>query len=355
MVFELTGNTAHELPAAHALRSCLTFQSSRPKTREFSTPPAMPDATVHLSELLSAVRGRRTQDDPVGLLRREPSSKTLLCTTNSRSYFSPNSLLKASDGSSTASDPDGEESLDLPASMRLVRAYAARVKKMPPSPETTPFGAFPPFPAPQGGSFLNRGRGGFFRRESLHRLSSPTVSRERSSERSRSILRAKYFSPEQAPSGSNVPFKAASALVETRIIEGDGPPPLRRAEFISSGLQVYPPAAASQRRLPAPPPESGDAVSANAATAAAPVSRHVSIQRRRWASTSDLSALPPAPSSSKRFHVRGGERLSAQLTEVVFFLLERQRRFVGCVRASGDIGPSATSHGRVHVLAMVVE
>ena len=57
-----------------------------------STPPAMNDATDKLSELLSAVRGRRTLDDALGFFRREPSTKTLLSTKNASAHPSTNSF-----------------------------------------------------------------------------------------------------------------------------------------------------------------------------------------------------------------------------------------------------------------------
>ncbi|KAJ1477164.1 hypothetical protein T484DRAFT_3641743 [Baffinella frigidus] len=268
----------------------------------------MTDATAKLSKLLSAARGRRTLDDAMGFLRREPSTKTLLSTTNARSYLSANSFLKTSDGASSAFD---QGSPDLTASMRLVRSYAALVKQMPPSPETAAFSIFPTLQAPQGDSFIDRGRvesfrdrfiapkdrGCSLRKERLRRRQSissplPPVSLERSPEPfpepCRSILRAKYFSLERAPSGNNVLFKAASAFAETRLIADDGPPARPRSDeirpsarlasprlrrgstgFIDTGLQGCPPAAGSQCRLNA---------------------------RRAF---TDRHALPPAPSSSK--------------------------------------------------------
>ncbi|KAJ1472685.1 hypothetical protein T484DRAFT_1974795 [Baffinella frigidus] len=54
-----------------------------------------------ISELLSAVRGRRTLDDAGGVLGREPSTKTILTTTNSRSF------------SSDEENPDGGQSCSL--------------------------------------------------------------------------------------------------------------------------------------------------------------------------------------------------------------------------------------------------
>ena len=320
----------------------------------------MKDATDKLSELLSAARGRRTLDDALGVVRREPSTKTLLSTANSRTYLSCNSFLKAADGSRSASDPDGGESPDLAASMRLVRSYAARVKQMPPS-EPTP-SAFPPYQPLQCNSFVIRSRGGSFRdrflsleeggsfrdrgasfrSERLRRrqwLASPPMSRERSPEPSRSMQRAPYPSPERAP---NVLFNAGSL-------------PLRRAStgFISTGLQGYPPAAASQRRPPALLPAGEDADTADKTVSRADQTVAAPPRHPRRSSTSDISsntsntsksiyarraapvprtknqepstvrqskplgrlipefALPPgggpAPSSSiSRFHVRGG-------------------------------------------------
>jgi len=142
------------------------------------TPPAMKDTTAKLSELLSVAIGRRTLDDASGVLRHEPSTKTLRPPTNTSSCLSSNSFLEASYGSC--------------------------------------------FQPSQGDSFIDRGRG-------------------------------------------NVPFKSILALVATRAIAKDGPPaneirsapprpapPPRRASTgcISTGLQSYPPATASQRRLP---------------------------------------------------------------------------------------------------------
>ncbi|KAJ1477165.1 hypothetical protein T484DRAFT_1906720 [Baffinella frigidus] len=247
----------------------------------------MTDATAKLSKLLSAARGRRTLDDAMGFLRREPSTKRLLSTTNARSYLSANSFLKTPDGASSASDPG---SPDLAASMRLVRSYAALVKQMPPSPETAAFSNFPTLQAPQGDSFIDRGRVESFRdrflapqdrgcafrcafrKERLRRRQSlssppPPVSLERSPEPfpepCRSILRVKYFSLERTPSGNNVLFKAGSALAETRLITQDGPlartrsdeirpsprlasPPLRRGSF---GFPSSPPAPSSSKRF----------------------------------------------------------------------------------------------------------
>ena len=236
----------------------------------------MTDATAKLSELLSAAKGRRTRDDALGFLRREPSTKTILSTTNSRSHrfllVSRTDLslskAKASNGtsrsSSISSDPDGGESPDLAESMRLVRSYAARVKKMTPSPEPA---SFPPCQPPQGDSFLDRGRGGsFFRRESIHRrqsLSSPPVTRERSPEPASSILRAQYFSPERAASGSNAPFVA-------RLVVEDGP--------ALHGRPHYPPSCQPQARLPG--------TSSGAEVCPSPPSVHESRHAPR------LSALP---------------------------------------------------------------
>ncbi|KAJ1491952.1 hypothetical protein T484DRAFT_1742711 [Baffinella frigidus] len=308
----------------------------------------MTDATAKLSELLSAARGRRMLDDAMGVVRREPSTKTLLS----------NSFIKASDiCTSTASDPD-----DLDASMRLVRLYASRVKQLPPSLEPTAFN-FPPS-KPQGDSFIDRGHVGSFRdrfnspkagcsfrRERLLRRQSlssprPSVSRERSPEPFNSIMRAKYFfspEPEQI-------LKATSALAETRLTE-DGVPARPRSFTIrpspllasppllprrlSTGMSGYPPTAGSHRRLPtllpAVLPASEDAVktvktvkTVTARNVAPPASHHSSfagpraVPRPRRSSTSDINArralwlipdaLPPASSSSKRLNVRGGAR-----------------------------------------------
>ena len=196
----------------------LIFLVSTPSS---STPLDMADATAKLSELLSAARERRTIDDALGFPRRKPSTKTILSITHSRTH---RCLLPAkskpsvdnSRPSSISSDPDGGESPDLAASMRLVRSYAARVRKMTPSPEPT---AFPPFQPHQGNSFIDRSRKGAFRRESLHRrqsLSSPPVTRERSPEPASSFLRAQHLSPEPAPTVSS---KATTFLAPRLIAE----------------------------------------------------------------------------------------------------------------------------------------
>ena len=315
-----------------------------------STPPAMTDATAKLSELLSAARGRRMLDDAMGVVRREPSTKTLLSNSfRTASDVSSNSFIEAS----SASDPT-----DLDASMRLVRSYAARVKQLPPSPEAA-FGNFPPSQPPQGNSFIERAHvssfrdrfnspkaGCSFRRERLLRRQSlssprPQVSREGSPEASSSILCAKYFSPEPAPFLKPATIlKAAPALAETRLVAEDGlparpqsfttrpspqlssPPLLPRR--LSTGMPGYPPAAVTQRRLPAllPAvlPASEDAIkTVKTRNVAPPASRHVAraVPRARRNSTSDINArralwlIPdalPAPSSSKRLLVRGGAR-----------------------------------------------
>ena len=311
----------------------------------------MNDATAKLSELLSAVRGRRTLEDALGFLRREPSTKTRLSTTYASAHPSANSFLDVLDGSRSTFDPTGGQSPDLEASMRLVRSYAARVKKMAPSPGPTPFNNFPPFQPSQGDSFIDRervgsfrdrflspqgatfrDRGCSFRRERLRRRqpkdqspSSPPPpvsreSREISPEPSRSILRAKYFPPQRAPSGNNVSLipqdspparpKSYEILPSMRLAS----PPPRRASTgcVSTGVHGYPPAAAS---------DAVKTVCPSVAAAASPASRHAAVPRRRRSATADLcahrpplawpilDALPPAP-SSKRFHVRGGARPS---------------------------------------------
>jgi len=128
---------------ATAKFSQLLFSTRATARRSISTPPAVADATAKLSKLLAAARGRRALDDALGFLKREPSSKTILSTTNSKAYrcllgTSPSKPLPRAP-SSSASEPDGGESAeDLAASMRLVRSYAARVKWMPPSPRHPP-------------------------------------------------------------------------------------------------------------------------------------------------------------------------------------------------------------------------
>ena len=245
------------------------------------------NATSKFSELLSAVRGRRTMHDALGLLRREPTTKTILSITNSRYHrFLPPANSKAPDGnwrpSSISSDPDGGESPDLAACMRIVRSYAARVRKMTPSPETA--ASFQP---PQGGS-IDRIRGESLRRESLRRrqsLSSPPVTRERSPEPGSSFLRAQHLSSERA---TNVFFEATTFLA-TRLIAdfseekgliAVGSPPARASSdeslpaprissllfsrastgVISTGLHDHLPPAGSQRRLLSLPPPTKEAV-----------------------------------------------------------------------------------------------
>ena len=243
--------------------------------------------------------------------------------------------------------------------MRLVRSYALRVKQKPPSPEPTTFGAFPPpqcdsfldrdregsfrdrFLSTEGGSFQDRG--GSFRSEHLRRrrqsLASPwDLSRERSPEPARSILREEKIQTERA---SNVLAKAATMLA-TRLIAED-----HASARASSDESRCPPAARGglQRHLPALlPSDKVDAPVKSVARAdtkvtAAPAAHHLAVPRRRRSSTSDISsnssnsiharrvappvwlipdALPHAPSASnsgKRFHVRGSVRPSAQLTE----------------------------------------
>ena len=309
----------------------------------------MPDATAQLSKLLSTAKGRRTMDDLLNVHRCKPTTKTLLSTTNARSYVSSmqsNSFLEASYGSSSASNADGGESTNRAASVRFVRSYAARVKQMPPSPEKKAFGAYPPLQPPQGDSFIDRGHGGSFQRESLrHRqpLSSPPppVSRKRSTEPSRGLLRAKHCSTERAPSGRKVLHKAASGLVERRIIAVVGlptrtrsddirpspllaSPPLRRA---STGLQAYP--HASQRRLPTLLLERENVFKTVSPNISLPAWHHVAVPNGRRTSTSEIQArratparlweplawlipdaLPRAPSPSKRLRVRRGARPS---------------------------------------------
>ena len=320
----------------------------------------MTDATAKLSELLSAARERRTMDDALGVPRRAPSTKTLLCTTNARSYLSANSFIQASYDSLNVSDPGGEESPDLVASMRLVRSYAAKVKQLPPSPETT---AFPPSQLPQGDSFIDRSRAGSFRdrfvspeagsgrdrgssfrKERLRLRQSlasppPSMSRERCPEPSSSILRAKYFLPERAPSGNDVLLRTSSS--PERVIADDSPPPRPRSDVIRPSLRIASPPpsyrrastgcmptgpAASHRRLPTLLHASENAAKTPSVAAPAfPAARHVATpRRRRRSSTSDVygapvrqweplawlhpEAAPPAPFSSKRLLVRGGAR-----------------------------------------------
>jgi len=59
----------------------------------------MKDAPAKLSELLPVAIGRRTLHGASGVLRHEPSTKTLLSPTNASSYLSSNSFLEASHGS----------------------------------------------------------------------------------------------------------------------------------------------------------------------------------------------------------------------------------------------------------------
>ena len=324
----------------------------------------MTDATVKLSELLSAARERRTVDDALGVPRRAPSKKTLLSTTTSRSYLSSNSFIQASHDSLCVSDPGGEVSPDLAASMRLVRSYAAKVKQLPPNPEPT---AFPPFQPPQGNSFIDRSRAGSFRdrfvspeagsvrdrgcslrKERLRlrqSLSSPPppMSRERSPEPSRSILRTKYFPLERAPSGSNVLLRTASSPDEelsanqARLSANDGPAPRPRSDVIRPSLRLASPPppyrrastggmptspAASHRRLPTLLHENA-VKTPSVAAPAFPAARHVAAPRRRRSSTTDVSRAPvrqweplawlipeaaPPASSSKRLLVRVGAR-----------------------------------------------
>ena len=242
--------------------------------------------------------------------------------------------------------------------MRLVRSYALRVKQMPLSPEPTTFGAFPP---PQGDSFIDRGRGGSFRdrflsteagsfrdrggsfrsehfRRRRQSLASPReLSRERCPEPFTSILREEK-TPERAP---NVLAMAASMLVARLIAEAPAPP------CATSDESRCPPGARGSfhRRLPPllPSDMADKPVKPVACTdkkvAAPPAARHSAVPRRRRSSMSDIisnssssiharraaplaclipDALPHAPSASssgKRFHVRGGVRPSAQLTE----------------------------------------
>jgi len=287
-----------------------------------STPLAMTDATAKLSELLSAARERRTMDDALGFPRRKPSTKTILSITHSRSHrFLVPANSKAPVGnsrpSSISSDPDGGESPDLAASMRLVRSYAARVRKMTPSPEPT---AFPPFQPPQGNSFIDRSRRGAFRRESLHRrqsLSSPPVTRERSPEPASSFLRAQ---PEPT---SKVPFKETTFLAPRLIVEKmqgfseekgliavGSPPartssdaslpaphlsplPFRRAStgLISTGLHDRFPPAGSRRRLLSLPPPDEEAVKTaktrNVARRASEEAVTTGKARNDWATSED--------------------------------------------------------------------
>jgi len=266
------------------------------------TSTAMTDVTTKLSELLAAARGRRAMDDALGL-KREHSTKTILSTANSKSYRclleTSSSMLPPREPSSSASESSsGESPEDLAASMRLVRSYALRVKQMPPSPEPTIFGAFPP---PRGDSFIDRGR-------------------ERS-------FRDRFLSTE----GGSLGGRRGSCRSEH----------LRRNSDESCG----PPAAQAglQRRLPAVlPSDKADkpvkpVARADNKVLAAPAARHAAVSRRRWSSMSDINSsdsiharqaanltwlipdvLPhafSASNSSKRFRVRGEARPSAQLTE----------------------------------------
>ncbi|KAJ1478421.1 hypothetical protein T484DRAFT_1961149 [Baffinella frigidus] len=298
-----------------------------------STPPSVADATTKLSELLSAARGRRTLDDALGFLRCEPRTKTILSTKNSRHFRSletSSSLDSTADPPSSPSDPDGGKSPDLAASMRLVRSYAASVKKMPSNPD----GFLIPFLSPAGGSGPQTR--GSFRRESLRRMLSLRQSLpppcQNSPGRPTSILRPTYFSPER-----NVLFKAATVLV-TRLIAEQGPPVRPFSDESRPAPQDYPPAAGSQRRVPALLPAGEDPVkTVKPRNAATPASRHGTIPRRRRSSTElcarpalDLDcldgqeplALPASASSSsassRRFHVRGISWPSAQSTEVFY-------------------------------------
>ena len=283
----------------------------------------MTDATAKLSALLSAARERRALDDALGYLKAEPIKKTILSTTHSHAY---RCLLGSGTSSSLpeASDHDGGKSPeDLAASMRLVRAYAARIKQMDLQPAPTSFGASP---SPQvvslgGGSF--RDQGCSFRVHSIRRRQSLS-----SLEPSRNVLR-----PEQASSSSGLfkaAFKAAAELVKRPKLplkllvaaslspdENQGSPrqafrslstpPLRRASTgcISTGVQGHPPAAGSQCRLLTPPE---DAVSTfkprnrkpksekedtvhlvKARNVTPPAPRHPFLHRRR-STTTDLYA-----------------------------------------------------------------
>ena len=109
-----------------------------------------------------------------GYLRREPT-KTTLSTTHSRAYRSlaQGRLLKASNVDASFASNGAGSPLDVEASMRVVHAYATKVKKMTPSPEPSPFGAFPPFQPLQGDSFIDRGRGMPFRHQVKHMAPSP--------------------------------------------------------------------------------------------------------------------------------------------------------------------------------------
>ena len=261
------------------------------------TPPAMADATTKLSELLSAVRGRRAHQDAMGFLRRKSSSKTILPTTHASSHPSllasrtATSLLHAaggtSDPSSISSETDGGESPeDLGASMRLVRSYAARVKQMPPHPGPTAFSAFPPSQPPQRCFRFKEAVEDSIRRR---RFSSPQVSSD--------------SSPEPASSGG----AATSSLVATRLIGEDGPAahesrlaprlsslPFRRASTdstgcISTGLQLKYPDGGSQRRLLALLPQGEDAVkTVNTRNVAAPIPRHPTLPRGRRSSMPNI-------------------------------------------------------------------
>ena len=81
-----------------------------------------------ITDLLSAAKGRRTLlDDAMGLLRHEPSTKTILSTMQSLSF---RYLVGEGTSSSLFEASDGGKSPDHAASTRIARPYAARVKKM---------------------------------------------------------------------------------------------------------------------------------------------------------------------------------------------------------------------------------
>ena len=283
-----------------------------------STSPSVADATAKLSEVLSTERGRRTLHDASGFLRREPSTKTILSTTNARSYPSSNSFIQASYDSLSVTDSDGGELSDLAVSMKLVHSYAARVKQIPPSPKPN------------------------------------------------------HFSSEWAPSGSNVLFKAAAVLViakhglparpssyESRAAPRLALPPLRRAstgfqKFVDIGKKkmLEDPVKTVKTRNAAPTPSRRASVPTPSRHATVPSRKRVStpdIRSNISTSSNSIYARPsgpscsssspqrrtlesrrprpqcdlnldarPSPSSSRRFHVRGIAHPSEQLTEVFY-------------------------------------
>lgn len=160
----------------------------------------------------------------------------------------------------------------------LARSYAARVRQMSPSPEKTSFGASPPFSSPEDGSFRDRERLGSFDR------------------RRQSFARASSDENRPAPRLSSPPFLRASS------------------EFITTG---FPPAAGSRRRLPtlrtkephgttAPRGRRGLSTSDLYAPQWDPLAWLQEVDESASQTSWLPDALPPAPASSRRFHVRGG-------------------------------------------------